>query len=356
MAVPQEVQDEVDLEFGQKQEELNRALATLKQSLAQTQQTQQNYGNVGDQRLQDIYNQLAQQQQGIRGQTHDLYAGSKDYLSKLFGDAQANSQGAAQGAVGGVQDLARRLGLQGALPDALTGLQGQVQRSNAALNQSGAESMANLNQLGTGQEGVALQAVGNAYSSGASSRKELINQVLANITGAQQNEAQGEGDILSQLQSLEGQKALALRVGSERSTQRKEEMDLQLKLAQISAASGGGGGGNPLDDILKGLRIEDLSNKLARFGTGREGLQKWMDEHKATKGKAVSTKLKGYIDDVIGKAAQYNATKEYRATDPYDLAITLLKQTSKGKHSIWYHLDKNQRSAIVKAFQIYYGK
>ncbi len=353
MAVPQEVQDEVDLEYGQKQEELNRALATLKQSLASTQQTQQNYGAVGDQSLQNIYNQLAQQLQGVRGQTHDLYEGSKGYLDKLFGGAKADSQAASHGAVGDVQSMAARLGLQGALPDALTKLQGQAQRSNAALNQSGAESLANLNELGTGQEGVALQAVGNAYTSGAMSRKELINQVLANITGAQKNESAGEGDILSQLQSLQNEKGLALKVGSERSAQRKEEMDLQLKLAAMSG-SGGGGSSNPLGDMLKMLDIEKKQNDLARFGTGREGLAKWKAEHLSTKGKAVSSKLSSYIDAIIQRSSELGTSNK---GDPFDRAIYILKQSpKKGVHSVWAHLDKNQRDAMVKALQIYYGK
>lgn len=350
MAVPQEVQDEVNLEYQTRQDELNRALATLKQSSQTQQDTQNAYGQIGDQNLKSIYDELAKNMQGIQGQTHDLYSGSKDYLTKLFGDAQGGEQNQLASVLTSLSGSANKLGLQGGgLQEVLGKLQNTGLQGQQGLDSAKTSSLANLNQLGTGQEGVALQGVGDAYKSGANNRTELVKQVLANIAGIQGNERTGTSDLLSQLTDLSNSKATATRVAMNNY--------LQAQAATASGGSAGKGVNYDLDTVLKELAIQSKTDALKAFGKGSAGLSKYLAQ--ANNGKGASNMLKDLINGVITKTSTETAAskgKGLQSATGFDAAITLLKQKPAKGHSIYGKLDPRQRAALIKALQIYYGK
>lgn len=344
MAVPQEVQDEVNLEYQQRQDELNRALATLKQTTQTQTDQQQQYGQIGDQKLQGVYGDLASQLEALQGRTKDLYAGSKDYLSNLYGSAQ-------QGENDQLQQILASLGSAGAGMNAdVSGLLGKLKargmQQSQGLDRAKVDSLSNIETLGTGQQAVGLQAIGDALKSGASNRNALAQQVLANLAAIQQNDRSGTNEITGQLADLSNSKSTALRVAFN---------NWQQNQLAASRGGGGGSGGNPLNDIYKMLQIEQLKGKLSDLGTGSEGLQKYFQV--ANSGAGVSSKLKTQINNIISQAAQYKATRQFKDRDAYSLANTILMQKpGKGQHSIYGSLDKRQKAAIVKALQIYYGK
>lgn len=164
--------------------------------------TQENYGREGDQRLNDIYNQLNGQLQSGLANTGALYANAQQQVSQGYDQARQ----ATDAATGDVRDrlveTMQRLGLEQAAPDPLNSLESGLELARVQNANSKASAVGNLQALGGNMQAIAQQAVSDAAREGAAKRGDLVTSIQNAISDAQANYGMQQSDVLQQLNTL----------------------------------------------------------------------------------------------------------------------------------------------------------
>ena len=329
----------INAQYGGQESALNRGLAT-----------QREYQQTGDNRLANIYSVLNQQLEGLSGRTKDLFAGSQDQMSQMFQQSADRQKQAGQQAVDAVSELAKRLGAQDALVDPVSQLQQLITQQTGQLESGRTGALANLQTLGTGMQGTALQAISDAAREGAQQRTDFQTGVGADIS-----------DLLAQLQELGTTKGNALRTTIQDVRNERLDRERQAKLDALAEEIQRGTldiqrqnlgldrekfsaslmesmmGGNPLDDAKTQAEIDKIMSEIAlnqsKLGQGAEptrykgqmGLEEWMNQpnpgwgyKNSTGGQSAGPVYRNGIYSLYNQALQQSAATGVPA---YNLAI-----------------------------------
>lgn len=261
-------------------------------------QTQQKYGQLGDVKLQQIFNALQGELQGGLQQTRGIYEQGGQKLSDIYSNAQ-QSIGQAGGEVqGGLQKAANALGLTAALPDPMARLSAELAGIKGRTAEAGAASQANLATLGTQMEGIGEQGIVQSRQELAGRRADLVSDINKTMGNIQVEFAKGRSELSSNLQrqmmdiadrysTLTAQKGIdlreTLRQVEEARTDRErqyymDKFNSQLQLAQLDlqrsqlsvsrSAARSSSQSNILDTIKSLQGIEANQRGLV---TGQEG-------------------------------------------------------------------------------------
>ena len=186
---------ELKRQQGQVGTDYQRMAGDLQAQLNQGVQTEQGYGNIGDKRLQDIYNQLQQSLQQNVGAIGDIYSKGKGNIAQAYNEALGNQQGQGSDVMQQLQAEAQRLGIGAATPESLARVQNTLQQYTGRTQREKAGSIANIETLGTQRQAIGQQAVGAAGQEGAQRRANLLDATQKAIADLQNTYAKGRVDL-----------------------------------------------------------------------------------------------------------------------------------------------------------------
>lgn len=325
MAVPKEVQDAVDLQYQTQQAELQRALDNLKAQAAQQMAQQQQYGTLGDQRIQGAYNDLNSRLEDVNSRTNALYNQGSDFINNAYQKAGQQGSDALQNALASLQGGANKLGLGAAVTDPVGKLQTYLAQFQANNSGNRANALANQKMLGSNMGAISLQGIGDAAREGATRRTDLVNSVRADIAKIQQGEQVDEKELVAKIQDLVNEKALATRVAT-----------TNYLAGQSSGGGGGSGGGGS-----RGGGSSATKKPVAY--SGGLGLERWYKEG-GSGGNGVSPGMRTVINKFIADSQRHTKNQ-------YSYAMQSL-QNSK----VYKDADPRQQAAMRKGIDIYYKR
>ena len=194
------------LKYGAQEDQLNWNMDELLRDLNMNVDAQTGYGQLGDQKLAEIFQNL----QGSLGQMGtrigNLYdqgqqkvAGYYDQAQQAFGEQSGNVQDTLAG-------LASQFNLGDGLTDASKWLSGTIADTGAGIASDRANSLGNLATLGTNMQVGNVQDQANAMVLGANKRADLQNLVQGNIGALRLQYGKDKADQMQQLLSLTKEK------------------------------------------------------------------------------------------------------------------------------------------------------
>lgn len=333
----------MQVKYGAPAQNLYDQYNQINQTLQTDVNAQQQYGQIADQRMADIGNQLhGQLQQGADATGAAYQAGAQKVgglYDELSGDIgkQGNE----------VQDILQKQGQRtgqdvSAFSNPLGRIQASIAEMKARADLAKGNSVSNLMTLGAQMQGIAQSRVGSSDQEFAQKRADLTKQIAGNITKLQIQAMTDGGKTLRDLTQLAGQKAADLQatlldLGNARTKNDLERLKLQLDqdykqadLALRAKEAVNKATGNALDDQYKRLQIEKLGKELdtepmryISLGEGMTNLNDALDKMQRTTparskmsdadiagGKLTYSQIAGikrWINENVGTATALNA-------------------------------------------------
>lgn len=186
----QQAADLVQLEYGPQQSAIERAIAEIQRQLGIDVNTQQNYGQIYDESINRIYQDLQRQLTGLNAQIPGIWNQASQQGQDAYANALSGVQSGFDQSVQDMQSNAAKLGIGAGLDETIASLAQSIAPNQQAL----ASEQGAVGSMFSGLGGL-YSASGNRLqqiraSEGAQQRANLANQVLATI-GQLQSQAQG---------------------------------------------------------------------------------------------------------------------------------------------------------------------
>lgn len=284
----------VQRNIGTSQTQADRQLKNISEQLGLGVNTQQNYGAIGDQRLQDIYSALGGQLQANQGKLQGIYQGGIGGVQDVYKQGMTDIAGQGNDLINRLQASAGKLGLDAALPDVTGKVADETGTTLARFGTAGQGAGQSLGNLGTDILGIGQSAVGASQQEGAQKRSDLVTGVQNSISQLQVGAATESRDIRdklgdtvseleAQLTDLGSAKGQAVRLAYDQALQAKSDRERQSKLdalnAQVQQAglelqraqlgleaqkanAAASSQTDPLDQILKMAQIQNYQSEI----------------------------------------------------------------------------------------------
>jgi hypothetical protein len=349
----QSAKDQLAMEFAPQEAGIGTTIQQIQQFLDQDVAAQQQYGNIADQKISDIGNQLAGQLTQNVGAIGNIYQAGQERVGGIYDEATKSVQGAGQSIRDRIAGSAASLGQTQALKadpygaDPISRLLAQQASAETRLATGKAGSKANLNELGTQLQGIAQKAVGDSEKEYAQKRTDVANQVLKTISNLK---ITGQKGIMEQLQKysvlaeIAGptfrnllNNAASARTKAEREAW-KDNLDAMAKMAQIQKDQAESDP-NSLDNQLKRLNIADKEFTLGEKVGGKnylgdlEGnnrLMEWLNANVRADRKSVGlsgTEHAGIQNFINQNLPNVSMSGMYNTTDPVKILMSLAQQS-----------------------------
>ncbi len=207
-ANPQDVQitkDQMAMQFAPQESSITNTLNTIQGYLDRDISAQQQYGQVADQKIAGIGNELAGKLQGNVGAIGDIFQKGGEQVAGAYDEAAQANQASTTSIMDRLKGSAGVLGQDQALKadpygtDPISRLMASQATTGQRIASGKAGSVANLATLGTSLKGIAQKAVGDSEREYAQKRTDVATQVLK-VIGQLQTTAQT--GIMEQLQKF----------------------------------------------------------------------------------------------------------------------------------------------------------
>lgn len=354
----QQAKDQMAITYGPQESTITSTINQLNQVLGQDIQGQQQFGQVADQRISSIGNNLAQQLQGNVGAIGDIFqkgqgqvGAAYDEEAKTLGDAGASIQS-------GLTARAKALGQSQALApdvygtDPLARLSGSLALLQGRAAVDKASSVSNMAQLGSSLQSIAQKAVGDSQANYAQKRADIATDVLKTIGQLKVQTNQKTGDLLQKFSDLAAQEGPAFRqilnqVTSARTSAERQValdnintqlkmMDLSIKQQTASAANDPNSLSNQLKQAqLIGANYTNATNAAKPTSIGdAEGNTRLTTFLNALRNdpevKLPGTQAAGIANFINQNASTAAAMKE----SPYQFLVGLAQQNAAGNKGL----------------------
>lgn len=279
----QTAKDQMAMELAPQEATITSTINQIQGYLDRDIGAQQQYGQVADQKISEVGQQLAQKLQGNVGAIGNIYSQGQAQVGSIYDTATQATQAAGSSIRDRLSQSAAALGQTQALKadpygnDPISRLLAQQASAETRLASGKAGSQANLATLGTQLQGIAQKAVGDSERNFADKRARLASDVLATISKLQLGGQEAIQEQLSKYSILAQTAGPAFRtlIGKAASARSEAEMDaakfqldMMAKMAGINkdnaaaAKSAQEEDPNSLDNIKKMLDIETSQFKL----------------------------------------------------------------------------------------------
>lgn len=247
----------------QKDEELTSALKMIEGIRSSQTAGLQAIGSSQDSNIQQIYGNL---QQGL-GQGAQAIQGVYDRgvqnVQSAYGLGGQQANAASAGAMAQIGDNANRLGMD---PRALAEVQGKLATQAgmyATRNaQSSMERSATMTQQGAGNTAIAKMAIESAKQAEALGRTDLSRKIMLELSKANTAAQTSITGATSAATSRAAERSN--RAAAEANASMKQLISEQRAAAREARSAASRRETNPLDDIIKNLRIEQMKKGLGK--------------------------------------------------------------------------------------------
>lgn len=352
----QSARDQMTMEIAPQEASITGTINQIQGYLDRDIAAQQQYGQVADQKISEVGQQLAQKLQGNVGAIGNIYQAGQNQVGSIYDQATAATQAAGTSIRDRLNQGAAALGQTQALKadpygnDPISRLLAQQASAETRLASGKAGSQANLATLGTQLQGIAQKAVGDSERNFADKRSRLTSDVLATISKLQLGGQEGIQEQLRKYSILAETAGPAFRtlIGQAASARSKAEMDaakyrleVMSKMAEINkdnaaaAKSSREEDPNSLDNQLKmlniGLKGFELDEKTGapKYRSDTEGQQSLMDYlnsvvRKDRKSPGISgTEHAGIQSFINQNLPQATMSGLYNTTDPVKILASI---------------------------------
>ena len=271
--------DQMAIQFAPQESGINSTIQQIQSLLNQDISAQQQYGQVADQKIANVGQQLAQQLGSNVGAIGNIFQAGGQQVGNIYDSALGQAQQAGQSIQDRLIQSANALGQSQTLKadpfgtDPLSRLMAQNAGTQQNLITNKANSQGTLATLGTSLQGIAQKAVGDSEREYGQKRSDLATQVLQNISSLQ---LKGQAGIMEQLRKYSDLaevagptfRTLLSQATSARTKQEQEAAKMQLEamatMAKINKDNAAAAKSqreedpNSLDNLLK---MADLQNK-----------------------------------------------------------------------------------------------
>jgi hypothetical protein len=318
--------------------------------------TQQNYGQIGDKRLQDIFGTLQRELQGGLGKTQQIYQQGGQQIGDIYSKAQSTMDQAGRDVQGGLQNTAQALGLTQALPDPLARLSSELAGTKARTAEAGAAGQANIATLGAQMQGIGQQGISESHQELAGRRSDLVSEINNAMGKIQVEFTKGRRDLSTNLQrqlmdiadrytALTGEKGVALRetlrqVEESRTDRERQywldKFNSQMQLAQLDlqrqslaaqkSAASKASQQDPIDRALALQRLTAQERELqGSNSTGYLAGEEYLTSRGAMTRGAKGSKLLSAYDDVALVAPDMRSALNMVQSNSWSLSNQNLK-------------------------------
>lgn len=227
-------EDLVEMQFDPAENQLHRLMQQIGLSRDRDVQTQERYGELQGNRLEQIYNALSEQLGESKGRIGELYSGAQEGAREAYGKASETAGEAASQVEGLLQGTANKLGLGAALKDPLARLEGQLANIQAENEQSAAGATSELGNIGADLQALVEYDMQNADKESAQQRANLGNIVADNIGQIQTMANEAIYGHMGQLADISLQRGAALRDAYKEVVDARTEKERQARLDQLA--------------------------------------------------------------------------------------------------------------------------
>jgi hypothetical protein len=270
----QSTRDQMAMTYAPQESSITNTINQLNQVLGTDIQTQQQYGQVADQKISDIGNQVAQKLQSGVGAIGDIFSQGTQKIGSAYDEAANTVNQSSQSIMDRIKSSAGQLGQTQALKadaygnDPISRLMANqaTQQSRIATGKAG--SLANIGGLGTALQGIAQKAVGDSVQNYAQKRADVATQVLKVIGQLQTTTNQSIATQLQKFSDLAQTEGPAFRTLLSQATTSRNAADRQaandafshyIQAANLGIAQQNADAKNDptsLDNIIKGQTIQ----------------------------------------------------------------------------------------------------
>jgi hypothetical protein len=198
----QTAKDQMAIQLAPQEMSIHSTINTIQDFLGRDIQAQQQYGQIADQKIAQVGEQLAGQLQNNVGAIGNIYQAGTQQVGNIYDQGIQATQAAGSTLRDRLSQGANALGQEHALKadpygnDPISRLLAQQAGAETRLNTSKAGSQANLAQLGTTLQSIAQKAVGDSQREYAQKRTDVQTDVLKSISNLRIN---GQQAIMEQL-------------------------------------------------------------------------------------------------------------------------------------------------------------
>lgn len=226
----QRANDLVNMELNPQENQLKRNLELLQLLTQQQVNTQQNFAQFGDQRLQEIYSALNKDLNKGVDRVKGIYDGAQGQIAGGYDAAGQAITEASQGIQGHIQGQAQHLGLEEALTDPMQQLAGQLAKLQAQNASAKAGAVGGAVGLGADMQAIGVQGVMDSQREGVGARTNLLSDVQRAIAEAMNQGSMEAYGTLGQLGDLQQNRGIKLREALREVTEARTDRERQSKL------------------------------------------------------------------------------------------------------------------------------
>jgi hypothetical protein len=227
--------DLVESEFGPSRTAAMQQLSRLGMDRQYEQGIQENFGQVHDQTLARIAQELQQQLGAVTDRTQQLYSGASSVIGDAYGRAQQATQGASDDVLSALAEQMQRLGLEEAGRDPNRDVSQLATDMSGRHAISGAGAVGNAEALGADMTSIAALRQGDAAQDWAQKRNDLAQQVMAEINQINHNYNQERDEVFGQIQAMERARGQALSATHRQVIEDRLERERQDRLDALAA-------------------------------------------------------------------------------------------------------------------------
>lgn len=201
-SLDERVQAYLTMQYGGTEASINKALQDMAQEYALQKGTQEQYGQLGDAKLAELYQQLRGNVAGGATDIAGLFGTAQQGINQAYGDASAAVQSSGQQVGNNVQQLAERLGLQQALPEGLANIGDYQTQALGDIAKNQASSQGLLDAYNAILQSANARDVSNVDTLGTNKRADLQSLIGGNLASLMHQYNTGRGDVQQQLTNL----------------------------------------------------------------------------------------------------------------------------------------------------------
>jgi hypothetical protein len=352
----QSTRDQMAMTYAPQESSITSTINTINQYLNRDVSAQQQFGQVADQKISEIGNQLAQKLQGNVGAIGGIFDQGVSKVGGAYDEAAQTLQGVGSSVQNRLAQGAAALGQTQALKvdpygtDPLSRLQSSLATMQGRNATAKAGSVANLSTLGTTLKGIAQKVVGDSEQEYGQKRVNIQNQVLKTIGQLQTTANTGIMEQLRKFSTLAETAGPAFRTMLNQATTSRnaatrqaglDAFDQAIKMANLgvsqqnastrAATAAQSNDPNSLDNIIKGQTIDKNTRDLGR-GTykddaqGNTDLMDFVNDLRVNKGALNGTQYAGILNFINSSAADAGALNQ----NPYTYLVQQAQALSKG--------------------------
>ena len=356
-ANPQDVQaakDQLAMTYAPQEMGINSAIDFINQNLSRDISAQEKYGQIADQKIGNIGQELANTLQGNVGKIQDIYSQGTQQVGSAYDEALSTLNNLGSSVQNSLKSSAQSLGQGHALQadqfgrDPLSRLAGDLDVYKSKTVAGKATATSNLTTLGTQLSAIAQKAVGDSTRDYAQKRSDIATQVLKTIGQLQSTANMG---IMEQLQKFSVlaetagptfrtllSQATSARTEGERQAA-KDELDFMVKMADIEEKRAKSDP-NSLDNQMKRINIAKGMGELEEMGTepryisdteGASRLQSFLDKSRRSSRSDPNglsgTQVAGIQNFITQNMGSSKMSGIYNTSDPAAILASIAAQS-----------------------------